>query len=593
MTWLSQAALAGTSVTPDGLHLTCEVLPPVGADGLGDLDGRHWRLESAHLRLLRGFDELLCLEGLTGVEHLPHQVETVRRVLRQFRGRVLLADEVGLGKTIEACLLMREYLLRGLAKRVLVLVPANLVPQWAEELESKFHLPITIAEPRTAAKPEFWAGAERVLASLSLAKSKRCADLVAAQPWDLVVVDEAHHCRNRTTRSFQLVNSLRRRFCFLLSATPVQNDLVELYNLLTLLEPGHLRTEADFKRRFVKRGNPRDPRNREALRELLGQVMVRNTRSLVHIDLPPRYAQTLVVEPEADEATCYRQLDTYLRWRLPRPETVDQDPESDLSPGRTLGRMQVNTLLLAAGSHPAALAGSFRRIAGDDPQAQPLLERLGAIRTAAKERRLVELLRSRPTGKALVFATFRDTVDRLDAVLTEAGITHTVFHGGIDAAARRQAVLDFRGSCQVLLATEAGGEGHNLQFCDTLVNFDLPWNPMRIEQRIGRIHRFGQTNTCFVFNLCCRGSLEERLLRLLGDKIRMFELVVGEVGSILGNLEGGDEFESLVLNLWMGAGDQAALDAAFERLGDQLLAAQGDYQESKQLDEALFGDDFE
>ena len=267
------------------------------------------------------------------------------------------------------------------------------------------------------------------------------------------------------------------------------------------------------------------------------------------------------------------------------------------TPSRGAGRgahaHQVNTLLLAAGSHPAALTGSLSRIAGEDAQAATLLRRLAAIGTSAKEQRLVELLRSRPQGKALVFAAFRDTLDRLHEVLTRAGIAHAVFHGGIDAEAKRQAMLDFRERVGVLLATEAGGEGHNLQFCDTLVNFDLPWNPMRIEQRIGRIHRYGQKNACFIFNLCTRGSLEERLLRLLSDKIRMFELVVGEVGSILGNLEGGDEFETLVLDLWLGAGDASALDQAFNELGERILSAQGEYQQSKQLDEALFGDDFE
>lgn len=595
MSWLIDALRAGSGLTPDGLSVSVAVSDPAGVAGLTDLLGVELRLESARLRLLRGFDELLCLDGLHGVEQLPHQVETVRRVLRQFRGRVLLADEVGLGKTIEACLLMREYLLRGLAKRVLVLVPANLVPQWAEELESKFRLSFTVAEPRSTAKDGFWKDHDRILTSLSLAKSKRCMEAVAAVPWDLVVVDEAHHCKNRNTRNYQVINSLRRRFCFLLSATPVQNDLLELYNLLTLLEPGHLRSEADFKRRFVKRGNPRDPRNREALRELLGQVMVRNTRSLVNIDLPPRYAQTLVVEPAAEEEACYRQLDTYLRWRLPRGRS-DSDHGDESGPqaqGGPLTRMQVNTLLLAAGSHPAALSGSFARIAGEDAQAAALLERLAAIGSSAKELRLIELLRSRPAGKALVFAAFRDTLDRLHDVLTQAGITHTVFHGGIDARAKHQAILDFRDHVGVLLATEAGGEGHNLQFCDTLVNFDLPWNPMRIEQRIGRIHRYGQKNACFIFNLCTKGSLEERLLRLLSDKIRMFELVVGEVGSILGNLEGGDEFETLVLDLWLGAGDATALDNAFNELGEKILSAQGEYQQSKQLDEALFGDDFE
>ena len=248
MSWLVDAWRSGAGTTPDGLRVAVTVSGPTGVPGLADPMGIDLRLESARLRLLRGYDELLCLDGLQGVEQLPHQIETVRRVLRQFRGRVLLADEVGLGKTIEACLLMREYLLRGLAKRVLVLVPANLVPQWAEELEAKFRLSFMVAEQRSAAKAGFWKDHDRVLTSLSLAKSKRFMDEVAAVPWDLVVVDEAHHCKNRNTRNFQLVNSLRRRFCFLLSATPVQNDLLELYNLLTLLEPGHLRSVAEFKR---------------------------------------------------------------------------------------------------------------------------------------------------------------------------------------------------------------------------------------------------------------------------------------------------------------------------------------------------------
>ena len=247
-----------------------------------DTAGLRLHLELARLGLLRGFDQLLCLEGLTGVEHLPHQIETVRKVLRHFRGRVLLADEVGLGKTIEACLLLREYLLRGLARRVLILVPTPLVSQWQEELQSKFHLDFSVP-PRTrqADRADYWANTDRVLASISFAKSQRRAEVVAAAPWDLVIVDEAHHCKNRATRNWQLVNSLSRRHLFLLTATPVQNNLLELYNLLTLLEPGHLKTESDFKRQYIRRGNPRDPLNRERLRSLLGEVMVRNTRSLV------------------------------------------------------------------------------------------------------------------------------------------------------------------------------------------------------------------------------------------------------------------------------------------------------------------------
>ncbi len=132
-----------------------------------------------------------------------------------------------------------------------------------------------------------------------------------------------------------------------------------------------------------------------------------------------------------------------------------------------------------------------------------------------------------------------------------------------------------------------------MQFADTLVNYDLPWNPMKIEQRIGRVHRFGQTREVFVFNLCTADSLEARILHVLNEKIRMFELVVGEVGSILGNLQDGDQFESLVLNLWLNARDDAELEQSFESLGETLLEAQEQYVDAKELDEALFGEDYQ
>ncbi|MGA2034059.1 MAG: DEAD/DEAH box helicase, partial [Thermoguttaceae bacterium] len=316
--------------TPGGIPVTLRAAPALTGPGTGDAEGLRLHLEHARLGLLRGFDQLLCLEGLTGVEHFPHQIETVRKVLRHFRGRVLLADEVGLGKTIEACLLLREYLLRGLAKRVLILVPTPLVSQWREELQSKFGLEFSIP-PRTrqADRLDYWTGTDRVLASLAFAKSQRRAEAVAAAPWDLVIVDEAHHCKNRATRNWQLINGLKRRHLFLLTATPVQNNLLELYNLLTLLEPGHLKTETDFKRQYVRRGNPRDPRNRQRLRSLLGEVMIRNTRSLVEMDLPPRYAQTLMAQPHGNEEKLYRLLDDYLRRRKALPRN---DEQSDAGP---------------------------------------------------------------------------------------------------------------------------------------------------------------------------------------------------------------------------------------------------------------------
>ena len=563
----------------------------------GNADLLRLHLRHARLKLLRGFDQLLCLEGLQGVEHLPHQVETVRKVLRHFRGRVLLADEVGLGKTIEACLLLKEYLMRGLARRVLILVPAPLVSQWEEELRGKFGLEFTVAANAAQAKDaNFWQENDRVLASLSFAKSAKRAEQVSLAPWDLVIVDEAHHCKNRATRNWQLINSLQRRHMFLLTATPVQNNLVELYNLLTLLEPGHLRTEADFKKQYVKRGNPRDPRNRERLRSLLGEVMIRNTRSLVQMDLPPRYAQTIKATPGEQEGQLYGLLTDYLRQRLPKRPGVTE-PESfsadEASGGSQLTRMQLSALLAAQGSHPAALAGTLERIATIDPAAREIVNRATSIERSAKDDKLLELIEQSRGHKMLVFVNFRNTLHRLEELLTRAGIEFSTFSGEQTSAQKDAAVEALRERVPVMLCTDSGGEGRNLQFADTLVNYDLPWNPMKIEQRIGRVHRIGQTHDVFVFNLCAAGSLEDRILHLLHEKIRMFELVVGEVGSILGNLEDGDEFESIVLNLWLNSVDDQTLEHSFESLGESLLAAQQEYVEAKELDEALFGDDYE
>jgi SNF2 family DNA or RNA helicase len=592
-------------ITPGGIPVSFEAEPFVSTRRTSDPRDLWLHQEHARLSLLRGFDELLCLEGLQGVEHLPHQIETVRKVLRHFRGKVLLADEVGLGKTIEACLLLREYLLRGMAKRVLILVPAPLVTQWHEELSHKFDLEFTVPSKAAGAdRAEFWTGHDRVLASLAFVKSKKRAAIVAAEPWDLVIVDEAHHCKNRSTLNWQLVNSLQRRFMFLLSATPVQNNLLELYNLLTLLAPGHLRTESDFKKQYVKRGNPRDAVNRERLRSLLGEVMVRNTRSLVQLNLPPRYAQTVLARPEGSEAELYRKLTAFLRSRGsglvdaagPGDEPVSDDVieiDSAQDSAGSVSRLQLSSLLAAQGSHPVAVAASLERIAAKDPEAAALAVLAGSIGESAKDARLLDLVKKSHEHKLLIFVNFRRTLAHVSKLLQAKGLAFSVFSGEQTTPEKDEAVSAFRDRVPIMLCTESGGEGRNLQFADTLINYDLPWNPMKIEQRIGRVHRYGQTREVYVFNLCTAGSLEARILNVLNEKIRMFELVVGEVGSILGNLEDGDQFESLVLNLWLKSRDDSELEASFESLGETLLEAQEQYVQAKELDEALFGEDFQ
>ena len=219
------------------------------------------RTEFSHLGLLQGFDELLCLPQLHQIETFWYQLETVRKVLKQFRGRVLLADEVGLGKTVEAGMILKEYLLRGMLEKFLILTPASLVGQWREELETKFDITCaTSYDALLKSDPEAFWDQPRVIASIATARRKEHFARLTEQTYDLVAVDEAHHLKNRSTQNYKLVDALKKRFLLLLSATPVQNSLVELYNLLTLLKPGIFQTEKEFRAAYMTAGS-RQPRS--------------------------------------------------------------------------------------------------------------------------------------------------------------------------------------------------------------------------------------------------------------------------------------------------------------------------------------------
>ncbi len=548
-------------------------------------DGRWYRLRErfSHLSLAQGFDELLCLPHLRGIETLVHQVETVRKVLKRFRGRVLLADEVGLGKTIEAGMVLKEYLLRGMAERVLVLVPASLVGQWREELETKFDIACaTTHDPLLRDDPERFWSQPRLIASLAVARRREHAERLIDRNFDLVIVDEAHHLRDRSSQSWKLVDRLNKRFLLLLSATPVQNDLIELYNLLTLLKPGIFKTLKEFRTAYMTPGKPRQPANPERLRELMRDAMIRNTRAVVALRLPRRHAATVRVDGEAGERDAYRDLAELARLLA-----------ADGSPGRH--RLALHHLLGAAGSSPAAAAAAVQRFAArhaDAPDWRELAERWAAIGTGGKEAALIDLLRRNPGGEeAGVRPLARDAgASRRCAGQSRRRLRR--FEGSLSGPEKDAAIADFRERVPVLLCTESGGEGRNIQFCNTLINFDVPWNPMAIEQRIGRIDRIGQQREVFVFNLVTRGTLEEQVLHLLEEKISMFELVVGEVGAILGGLEEERDFAELVLDAWLETTEAGRLEA-FDGIGRRLDEARRQHEDAKALDNALFGEDFE
>ena len=503
-----------------------------------------------------------------------YQIETVKKVLKYFHGRVLLCDEVGLGKTIEAGMLLKEYLMRGMAGNILVLTPPPLVSQWKEEMLTKFGIDfLTTDDPEFRDDPkQFWKQ-RFIIASLNTAKSKNHRPIVTEHFYDIVVVDEAHRLRNRVTMAWKLVNQIKKKFIFLLTATPVQNNLIELYNLITLLKPGQFKTEKLFKQEYVKRGNLRSPVNREKLKALLRDVMIRNTRSVIDLKLPNRFATTMKLEPPEAEQQIYRLLGDYLR-------------------KQNLKKHQVNLLLREAGSSPFALLKSLQKMPENNERIK-IIDLVKNLRDISKGKALVDILKKNPQEKKIVFTQYLKSMDYLTDLLDRKKISYTTFSGNMSTGEKNRSIADFQNEVPVLLSTESGGEGRNLQFCRTIVNFDLPWNPMKIEQRIGRLHRIGQTRDVFIFNLTVKDTIEDYIVDILDNKINMFEMVIGEIEPILGQISQDDDFENIILDIWLNSGTDNEVKNGFEKLGQELIQAKNEYLTAKALDEEIFGEDYE
>jgi SNF2 family DNA or RNA helicase len=504
-----------------------------------------------------GFETFICQSRLR-FEPFPYQLEAAARVLRHMQGRAILADEVGLGKTIEAGIVLSELRLRGLAGRVLVLAPAGLVGQWCEELERKFALACAIADRRFQAPPS--EGIQPiVVASLAAARRDRLRAELTASTWDLVIADEAHRLKNARSASAQLARSLRTRYMLLLTATPIENRLSDLFSLVSLVRPGLLGGAAEFRARHGG-GDGAQVRNVASLQLALRELMVRHRRSEITVMLPRRLAETIRVAPAPEEARLYRAISERVR---------EQGREATAS-----RRLALRSIQQLAGSSPWACAPSLAKLGWAD-----LAEQAASVLSTAKASALLELLgRHRARGeKVVVFTAFRRTLHALGELLADHGFDAVVYHGSLSRADKDAAIARFADATPVLLSTEAAGEGRNLQFCHVMVNFDLPWNPMQIEQRLGRIHRIGQDHDVQLTNLVSRGTLEERLLEVLQAKINLFELVVGELDMILGRVADDLDFETLVFEQYVASRDDAEFARRLDGVGDELARARVSY----------------
>jgi SNF2 family DNA or RNA helicase len=322
----------------------------------------------------------------------------------------------------------------------------------------------------------------------------------------------------------------------------------------------------------------------------------------VAVQLPPRRAQTVRLSLGEEERALYDDVSAFVRSHMAGGSQEGKGAENGgRAPLVAAHRFTLRTIQREIGSSPLAARPTLLKMAEHAalaPYREELLdlaERAAGIQEWSKGAALEKLLRADVAAdeKVIIFTHFLATLDLLAERLEEMGVDFVLYHGGLTAQAKNEVIRRFEREARVLLSTEAAGEGRNLQFCRTMLNFDLPWNPMRIEQRVGRIHRVGQTRPVQILNLVAEGTVEDYILDVLDRKLNMFELVIGEMDMILGQLGDERDFEKIVMELWTQSPDSAAAGAAFERLGDALAQARESVRHTQEYDDALFGDDFD
>jgi ERCC4-related helicase len=583
-------------------------------------------------------NELVSLDHAR-VDLKPHQVGVVHRVISNYPHRFLLCDEVGLGKTIEAAMVIKELKARKQASRILILVPSSLQLQWQFELKTKFNEVFSIFNRdvirflKNQGEDHPWTSSDQIIVSHSWAAfDEKRRDEIASLDWDLIIVDEAHHAReqrhgSRITRTnlYRLVRDLvarpeqNRRAALFLTATPMQLQRHELYSLVEMLDPILFASEEDFvahiedlsglsqladtlrtngvpddvaeleetaEKISLYTGMTIDEANSELeegdvhslVRQLeaahrLSEVLIRNRRAVVG-GFQPRHAYRWKVTPTDLEQDIYRSLQQVLKEGYALAESTNRNAIGFLMSSFQRLATSSNRALLAslkkrrdkvltmqkAGGGDISITEAEDALDADQSAAEvtdsvaqeaeldvssmiDLIILLERVQTDSKTIKLVEelhkLFSDDRDAKVLIFTQFRETQEMLREVLEASGSGVNVFHGQLDVRQKDQAINRFREATgpQILISTEAGGEGRNLQFCHLLVNYDLPWNPMKVEQRIGRVDRIGQDHPVSVFNLYVEGTIEERVLDVLEHRIKLFNEAIGGLEPIIGDIE--------------------------------------------------------
>ena len=600
---------AHVDVILSGEELAHISLGKIACDFSGESGNVFLALETIRYRFASMYDPLLAMNA-SQVDPLPHQIDAVYgHVLRMPRIRFLLAHDPGAGKTIMAGLIIKEMKLRHLAERVLVVVPGHLKDQWRRELKDKFEETFTIADRGTTDAlygESVWHKESQLITSIDFAKRDEILASIRSAQFDLVIVDEAHKMAayrygdkvNRTGR-YRLgeVLSANSEHLLFLTATPHKGDNENFRLFLDLLEPGSFAT-AEMLEESLKKGE-----NTLFLRQVKEDMKDFDGRPL----FMPRHVHTPSYNMSDPERDLYRGLTEYVRnqfnralspdkkrnigfalivlqrrlasssyalWkslqrrrdrlssllddfatsRQAQPRTFDFDEVDDMSEEERW-EQERRWEVLSIAENRDELRREIRTIDGLVDSAKSVIDEEHEVKLGKLRETMSELDRKHIDDKILIFTESKDTLEYLERRVRSWGYEVSTIHGGMKLEARVEAEGVFRNKSRVMIATEAAGEGINLQFCHLMINYDIPWNPNRLEQRMGRVHRYGQKYEVFVYNLIARDTIEGRIFKRLFEKLKEIREAMGNdrVYDIMGEIYRGKDLAQLLADAAMGA----------------------------------------
>ncbi len=557
-------------------------------------------IESLRIRYAFQFDPLYAV-NVSQIDPLPHQIEAVYHyILQNPKIRFLLADDPGAGKTIMAGLLLKELKYRGLVERVLILVPGHLKDQWRRELKEKFHEHFIVVD-RSVVNAiwgrNLFEENNQIITSLDFAKQEDVIYALKDTHWDLCIVDEAHKMSaykygdkiNKTQR-YHLGETLspRTKFMLFLTATPHRGDPENFRLLLDLLQPGFFANVDMLMESIQNKENPLFLRRlKEDLKDFNGVPL-----------FPPRTVETIKYRLSDDEQILYNKVTEYVQHYFNK--ALSKEKRNVAFALTILQRRLASSVRAVRKSLERRVErlkelyekGQILQLEGYDEEyiedleererwkkeeellakltsAETLeelekeIEKLEELVSLAKsvekkeiETKLNELKKVIETEqikekniKLLIFTESRDTLEYLSEKLKKWGYSVSVIHGGMNLDARIHAEHEFRHHTQIMVSTEAGGEGINLQFCWIMVNYDIPWNPNRLEQRMGRIHRYGQQHEVHIYNLVAVSTREGRILEKLFEKLQNIKQNLGSdrVFDVIGDVVIGKSLKDLIV----------------------------------------------